>query len=186
MPFLSEADRLSLLRLARRAVIQAVSSGDLPDVPNDGIFARRCGVFVTLRSGRRLRGCIGVVDVDQPLGESIVRCSASAALQDPRFAPLRPDDLPGLQVEISLLSPSTPIDPGKIEIGLHGLLVARGTHRGLLLPQVAVEHRLTREEFLNETCRKASLPQEAWRDPETQVFVFTCEAFREADIPAHA
>jgi AmmeMemoRadiSam system protein A len=176
MPSLSEADRQNLLRLARHAVEQAVSRTQLPEnIPHDGVFAERCGVFITLRSGRRLRGCIGVIDADQPLGDSVVRCAASAALQDPRFAPVCLEDLGGLQIEISLLSPPAAIDPTEIEVGRHGLLVARGTRRGLLLPQVAAEHGLTREQFLEEACRKALLPREAWRDAETQVFGFTCE-----------
>jgi AmmeMemoRadiSam system protein A len=183
MPFLSEVDRPQLLRLARQAVLESVTRDKLPDqIPRDVVFAQRCGVFVTLRSEGRLRGCIGVVDVDEPLGESIVRCAASAALQDPRFASLRPDDLAGLQIEISLLSPPARMDPAEIEIGRHGLLVSQGTHRGLLLPQVAVEHGLTREQFLEEACRKALLPRGAWRESETQVLGFTCDVFSDAGI----
>ena len=185
MPFLSEADRQNLLRLARQAVVEAVSRDRLPDkIPNDGVFAERSGVFVTLRSARRLHGCIGVIDADEPLGESIVRCAASAALQDPRFAPVRPQDLPGLQIEISLLSPPAAIAPAEIEIGRHGLLVSRDTHRGLLLPQVAVEHGLTREQFLEEVCRKAQLPREAWQDSETQLFGFTCDVLTDGGVSA--
>lgn len=183
MPSLSEADRQNLLRLARQAVVEAVSRARLPDsIPNDGVFAQRCGVFVTLRSGHRLRGCIGVIEADEPLGQSIVRCAAGAALQDPRFAPLRPEDLCGLQIEISLLAPPAPIDPAEIEIGRHGLLVSQGTHRGLLLPQVAVEHGLTREQFLEEACRKALLSREAWRDSETQMLGFTCEVLTDDGV----
>jgi AmmeMemoRadiSam system protein A len=178
MPSLSEADCLQLLRLARQVIVEAVSHGHLPDkIPHDGIFAERSGVFVTLRCGSRLRGCIGAIDIDEPLGESIVRCAAGAALQDPRFAPLRLEDLDGLHIEISLLSPPTAIDPAEIEIGRHGLLVSCGTQRGLLLPQVAAEHNFTREQFLDEVCRKALLPREAWRSPDTQMLAFTCQVF---------
>jgi uncharacterized protein (TIGR00296 family) len=92
------------------------------------------------------------------------------------------EDLGGLQIEISLLSPPAAIDPTEIEVGRHGLLVARGAHRGLLLPQVAAEHGLTREQFLDEACRKALLPREAWRDTETQVFAFTCEVLSEDGV----
>ena len=183
MPSLSEADRRQLLRLARQSVVEAVSHGELPgQVPHDGVFGQRRDVFVTLRSEGRLRGCIGVVDVEEPLGESLVRCAATAALQDPRFAPLRPDDLAGLEIEISLLSPPIGMEPSDIEIGRHGLLISRNTHRGLLLPQVAVEHRLTREQFLDEACRKAFLPRGAWREPDTQVLGFTCEVVSDAGI----
>ncbi len=187
MPSLSEADRRTLLRLARRVVVEVVSLGHLPDeIPTDGIFADRCGVFVTLRAGHRLRGCIGVIEGDDPLGESIARCAASAALHDPRFSPIHAQDLAKLQIEISLLSPLVAVDPTQIEIGRHGLLVSRGAQRGLLLPQVATEHRLSREQFLDETCRKAQLPREAWRDAETQVCAFTCEVFSDDDDGATA
>jgi AmmeMemoRadiSam system protein A len=178
MPSLSEADHRALLRLARKAVTEAVSCGHfLEQIPHDGVFAEPCGVFVTLRVRRRLRGCIGVIEGDEPLGEGIVRCASSAALQDPRFPAMRLDELEELQIEISLLSPPAVIRPEEIEIGRHGLLVCRGVQRGLLLPQVATEHHLTREQFLEETCRKAQLPREAWREPETQVLGFTCEVF---------
>jgi AmmeMemoRadiSam system protein A len=178
MPSLSEADRGALLQLARNAVVEAVSHGRLPEqIPQHGVFAERCGAFVTLHVQRRLRGCIGVIEADQPLGDSIVRCAASSALQDPRFPPMRQDDLAELQIEISLLSPPAPIRLEEVEIGHHGLLVARGAQRGLLLPQVAVEHHLTREQFFEETCRKAQLPREVWRDPGTQLFAFRCEVF---------
>jgi AmmeMemoRadiSam system protein A len=178
MPSLSEADHHALLRLARKAVIEAVSSGHLLEqIPQDGVFAERRGVFVTLHVRRRLRGCIGVIEGEETLGESIVRCATSAALQDSRFPPVRPDELEELQIEISLLSPPAAIRPEEIEIGRHGLLVCREAQRGLLLPQVATEHHLTREQFLEETCRKAQLPRDVWREPETQVLGFTCEVF---------
>jgi AmmeMemoRadiSam system protein A len=178
MPSLSEDDLQSLLRLAREAVIQAVSFDRLPaQIPNCGAFAEKRGVFVTLHVRERLRGCIGVVDPDQPLGESIVRCAATAALQDPRFSPTRVDELADLQIEISLLSPPFRIRPEEIEIGRHGLLVVRGHQRGVLLPQVATEHHFTPEQFLIETCRKAQLPPDAWREPDAQIFGFVCEVF---------
>jgi AmmeMemoRadiSam system protein A len=180
MPSLSEADRRALLRLARNAVVEAVSQGHLPgQISQDGVFAERRGAFVTLHVRRRLRGCIGVIEADESLGESIVRCAAGAALQDPRFPPMRPEDLAELQIEISLLSALAAIRPEEVEIGRHGLLVSRGPQRGLLLPQVALEHHLTREQFFEETCRKAQLPLDVWREPATQLFGFTCEVFSE-------
>lgn len=178
MPSLSEDERQSLLRLARAAVTQAVSFDALPaQIPTLGVFAEKRGVFVTLRVRERLRGCIGVVEPDQSLGESIVRCAATAALQDPRFSHTRADELLDLQIEISLLCPPFPIRPEEIEIGRHGLLVVRGHQRGLLLPQVATQQRFTPEQFLIETCRKAQLPPDAWREPDAQIFGFTCEVF---------
>jgi AmmeMemoRadiSam system protein A len=185
MPSLSEADRQGLLRLARQVVVEVVSLGRLPgEVPSDGVFAERRGVFVTLRRQHRLQGCIGVIEADEPLGQALVRCATSAALEDPRFAPLRPEELGEIEIEISLLSPPALINPAHIEIGRHGLLVSRGALRGLLLPQVAVEHNLTREEFLDEVCRKAQLPRQSWRDPQTQLLGFTCEVFTDGGIVA--
>jgi uncharacterized protein (TIGR00296 family) len=104
-------------------------------------------------------------------------------LEDPRFAPLKDSQLEELSVEISLLSLLAPILPEAIEIGRHGLLVVNHAQRGLLLPKVATEHRFTREQFLEETCRKAGLPREAWKHAETRILGFTCEVFSD-DLPA--
>jgi uncharacterized protein len=181
MPFLSEAERRTALQLARTAVVEAVAHRKLPDAVGLGGFLRELrAVFVTLRVCNRLQGCIGVIEANEPLGEAIIRCAAGAALEDPRFAPMRPEQLDELRVEISLLSPLEPIAPESIEIGRHGLLVRLHAQRGLLLPQVAIEHRLTREQFLEETCRKAGLSREAWRDPQALLFGFTCEVFSES------
>ncbi len=187
MPSLSEADRRAALQLARTAVVQAVSYGKLPeDLLREGIFAERRGVFVTLLVSKRLQGCIGVIEAKEPLGEAIVRCASSAALEDPRFAPMRPEQLGELSIEISLLSVLEPIAPESIEIGRHGLLLQLHAQRGLLLPQVAIEHQLTREQFLEETCRKAGLRREAWRDPEARLFGFTCEVFSDSTLRGSA
>ncbi len=180
MPYLSESDRQSLLQFAREAVVKAVSLRELPKtIPHEGIFDERRGVFVTLHVGGTLRGCIGVAHGDEPLGEALVRCAASAATHDTRFLPVRVEELGDLQIEISLLSALIPIRPDEIEIGRHGLVISQGERRGLLLPQVATEHGLTREEFLDETCRKAGLPREAWRSMGTRIEGFTCEILSE-------
>jgi AmmeMemoRadiSam system protein A len=180
---LSEADRFSLLRFARQVVIDSVTHARLPEIiPTGGVFANRCGVFVTLHSlADRLRGCIGIIEPVDPLGDAIAHCAAGAALHDPRFSPMQPRDLRDFRIEISLLSVPAPIDPTQIEIGRHGLLISRGTRHGLLLPQVATEHHLTTEAFLAETCRKALLPREAWRESGTTVMAFTCEVFSEKE-----
>lgn len=180
MLFPSEEDRRSLLQWARRAIAEAVSQSQLPsDIPQHGIFGEQRGVFVTLHVRGRLRGCIGVIESEQPLGENIVKCATGAALRDPRFSPLREEELYELEIEISLLSPPAPIRPEEIEIGRHGLLIVYEAQRGLLLPQVATEHRLNREQFLEETCRKAGLPHHAWSQAEVGIFGFTCEVFSE-------
>jgi AmmeMemoRadiSam system protein A len=180
MPSLSEADRQSLLELARRAIAEAVSlQKPAGGIPHSGVFAEKRGVFVTLHARGRLRGCIGVIEASEPLGVSIARCAASAAFEDPRFSPVSAEELRELQIELSLLSPPEPILARNIEIGKHGLLISQAAKRGLLLPQVAVQHKLSREQFLEETCLKAGLAAHAWQEPETQILGFTCEVFSE-------
>ena len=183
MRCLSEAEQRTLLELSCKAIREAVLYHKLPDVtPREGALSERCGVFVTLHVRGRLQGCIGVTEPNESLGEAVVRCAVSAALEDPRFAPMKEPQLKEMSIEISLLSPLEPILPEAIEIGRHGLLVVNRAQRGLLLPKVATEHGLAREQFLEETCRKAGLPREAWKDPETRIFGFTCEVF--SDAPA--
>ena len=180
---LSEADRRDLLKLARKVISEAVLHRNLPDVmPRERVFSERRGVFVTLHVRGRLQGCIGVTEPSESLGEAVVRCAVSAALEDPRFSPMKEPQLEEMSIEISLLSPLEPILPEAIEIGRHGLLVVNHSNRGLLLPKVATEHGLTREQFLEETCRKAGLPRNAWKDSGTHIFGFTCEVF--SDAPA--
>lgn len=176
MQCLCDEERKAIVELARQAVVEAVCHARLVHlIPKEGVFARRCGVFVTLHLRGRLRGCIGVIEAREPLGESLVRCAVGAALEDPRFPPVRPEEALEVMIEVSLLSGLQPIKLEEIEIGKHGLLLERGSRRGLLLPQVATEHGLGREEFLQETCVKAGLPRDAWEDPATTVSGFTCE-----------
>jgi AmmeMemoRadiSam system protein A len=180
---LSEADRKSILDLARQAVIEVVCHGRrLQQIPQTELFHTQRGVFVTLHVDGKLKGCIGVVHAKDSLGESLARCAAGAATNDPRFQPVQPGDLTSLRIEVSILSPLEPIQPEQIKIGKHGLLVERGICHGLLLPQVAVEHRLGREQFLRETCHKAGLPHDAWKAPETVIYGFTCEVIEEKDM----
>jgi AmmeMemoRadiSam system protein A len=182
MRSLSDSDRNSLLRLARLAITEVVLHGRiLADIPAAGIFSEQRGVFVSLHVGKRLRGCVGVIEPEHSLGDSIVRCAIGAAMRDPRFPALRAEELSHLQVEISILSKPHPLRPEEIQIGTHGLLILLGRHRGLLLPQVAVTHQLSIEQFLAETCRKAELPPDAWHDREAHLFAFTCEVFSSAE-----
>jgi AmmeMemoRadiSam system protein A len=176
MPSLSEDDRTQILELARQSLRQAVCAHRLPTlIPTEGIFGTARGVFVSLHIAGKLRGCIGMVEPEEPLGRCIAHCAASAALQDPRFAPMREEEVEFTEIEVSILSPLRKISPEEIEIGKHGLLIEHGVHRGLLLPQVATEHGLDRENFLDETCRKAGLPRGTWKKKETVILGFTCE-----------
>jgi AmmeMemoRadiSam system protein A len=180
MHCLSETDRKSILELARRAMTAAVCRKlQLEEIPKTEVFEPRRGVFVTLRVAGKLRGCMGVIQITERLGESIAKCAARAALDDPRFSPIQPEELPSVKIEISLLGPLERIQPEGIEIGKHGLLVEQGIRRGLLLPQVAVEHHLGRDEFLAETCHKAGLTLDAWKAPDTLLYGFTCELVEE-------
>ena len=180
----SAEDRRALLALARAAIARVLTDSPLRlSEPDPACFSLRRGVFVTLEVHGKLHGCIGVIEPRDLLRESVAHCAQSAALHDPRFPPLGAAELPALQIEISVLSPLSPINPNDVEIGKHGLVVATEDRRGLLLPQVAAEHHLSREEFLEETCRKAGLPRDAWRDPLTKVFAFTCEIFQEESNP---
>ena len=179
------AERRRLLEVARRSIISAVAAGHVPDLytlPTKAV--RRCGVFVTLRMVQRLRGCIGQPDSPHPLEQTVARCAALAALHDPRFSALRPEEILAIEIEISVLSASAPALPDEIEVGRHGLAVTSGAYRGLLLPQVAQEVGWDRERFLAETCRKAGLDPDAWKNPETRIEAFTAEVFAESEFRA--
>jgi len=181
---LSEEDRKAIRAAAREGVVYAVQHGRSgPAISNQGIFAQPCGLFVTLHVSGKLRGCIGMIEARDTLGENLARCAADAALHDPRFSPLRAQELQHLEIEISLLTPLYPLRPEEVEIGKHGLLIERGMRRGLLLPQVATEHHLNCEEFLAETCHKAGLPRDAWKEPDTRLYGFECEIL--AEMNAH-
>jgi AmmeMemoRadiSam system protein A len=183
MQSLSEDERKDILRVAREAVVEGVVHSQLLQTfPLAEVFQRRCGVFVSLHIEGELRGCIGMVNPEERLGPSIVRAAAGAALEDPRFRRMDESELDKVDIEVSLLSEMQPTEPEGIEIGRDGLLVERGLRRGLLLPQVAVEHHLDRERFLEETCYKAGLPGDAWKDPRTKIFRFSCEVVSESKV----
>jgi AmmeMemoRadiSam system protein A len=184
----SAQDRQAMLALARATIAASLAPEVLPRTaePRPACFDLRSGVFVTIEVAGQLRGCIGVIEPRDTLHDNIVHCARSAAFQDSRFPSLRADELARLEVEISILSELFPIAAEEIEIGRHGLLVTTATQRGLLLPQVAIEHGLSREQFLEETCHKAGLPRSAWREPHTKIYAFTCEVFREGPAKARA
>lgn len=163
-PQLSADDRATLLTLARNAVAAAAAGRRLPEPAAEGVLGLRAGAFVSLHRGADLRGCIGHIGDDLPLARVICNCAAAAAVEDPRFAPVTPDEVPELHVEISVLAGIEPVtDVERIEVGRHGLIVEQQWHKGLLLPQVATEHHWDRQTFLAQTCRKAGLPADAWQ-----------------------
>jgi AmmeMemoRadiSam system protein A len=186
-PFLlSSADRRALLLRARDAVARVVAGDGAPtdEAPASPALARPGAVFVTLHVDGELRGCIGTSEPRAPLWRAVSEMARAAATRDPRFSPIAARDLGALSVEISVLSPERRLgDPSEIEIGRHGLDVRRRLSHGLLLPQVAVEHGFDRERFLAETCRKAGLPADAWKDPATEVRTFEADVFAEGASP---
>lgn len=182
MSRLSNEDRRALIEIARRAIVSAVAGERPPELPSiTGALTDCLGAFVTLHRRTRLRGCVGQIESLVSLAETVQRVAINSALQDSRFRPVSSDEVSDLVIEISVLSPLEPIQPEQIVAGLHGLLMTRSPYRGLLLPQVAAEHGWTAERFLEETCAKAGLPRDGWRDPDTRIFSFTAEVFSEAD-----
>ena len=173
----NEAEEKQLLALARQALEARVAGLHPPDVACTGPLALRCGAFVSIHSGEDLRGCLGRLAVDSPLGMTIVHLGGAVADSDPRFPPVSPGELPALQMEISLLTPECEVGSiEEIEIGRHGLIIEQGGARGLLLPQVAVEHGWDRETFLDQACLKAGLQRDAWRRG-ARILVFEARVF---------
>jgi AmmeMemoRadiSam system protein A len=184
MPPLSDQDRRALVALAREAIEQAVLHSRIVSPLNfAGVPAEPAAAFVTLLVGGHLRGCVGRTERDLPLAETVAQCAIGAALHDARFQSVGSDEIAELEIEISVLSELSRVAAAaEIEIGRHGLLVVSGKRRGLLLPQVAAERQWRAERFLAETCRKAGLGPESWRNVETQIFAFTVERFSESDF----
>jgi len=181
-PELSDADRRALLAAARGAIETRLCGRPAPAAAATPAVRERRGAFVTLECHGELRGCIGRVEATQPLGELVPAMALAAALEDPRFEPVRAADVAALRVEISVLTapvPLAPADPAAIVIGRDGLIVRRGARQGLLLPQVAREWSWNPQAFLEATCRKAGLGPTAWRDAKTEVLTFQAEVFGE-------
>ena len=176
MTALGVAERAALLGLARAAVRARLGAGLAPAPPGAGPLAEPRGAFVTLRSRGELRGCIGTFAPRGSLAETVVRMAVAAATEDPRFPPLRPEELDGLDVHVTVLEPRRPLrDVSELAVGRDGVVVRLGWHRGALLPRVAVEEGWDAETLLRRTCLKAGLPPDAWRDPEATVELFAAE-----------
>jgi AmmeMemoRadiSam system protein A len=177
---LSATDRAALLGIARGAVLAHLGLARPPALPEAGALAEPRGAFVTLHVGGDLRGCIGTFRPAGSLAATVARMAVAAASDDPRFPPIGAGDVAALQVAVSALSAPHPIaDPRAVEIGRQGLVVARGYHRGTLLPKVAVEQGWGPEEFLKHTCLKAGLPPRAWEEPDVSIQAFEAEEFGE-------
>ncbi|MBO8144559.1 MAG: AmmeMemoRadiSam system protein A [Thermodesulfobacterium sp.] len=180
---LTKEEKTYSLKLARKT-LQNYFSGKtekiVPPKEYKNLWEKR-GVFVTLLKEDNLRGCIGVLEPLYPLYEGIQKMALSSAFEDPRFTPLTPKELPLIEIEISVLSPLKPGTVEEVEVGKHGVYLVKGYHRGVLLPQVPVEYGWDKKTFLEHVCLKAGLPPECYKDPNTKIYLFTAEVFKESE-----
>lgn len=182
-PEIDREARKFLLALARNTIRSRFDALPLPSQePEAEVLREQRGAFVTLKIDRRLRGCIGHVVGVVPLWRAVRDNAVAAAFEDPRFDPLRADELPLTHIEISALTPLRVVAADEVTVGRDGILIERGPARGLLLPQVAVEYGWDRETFLDHTCRKAGLEPGCWRHPDTIISTFSAEVFGEDDF----
>jgi AmmeMemoRadiSam system protein A len=177
-PEFSQEERSLLLRLAHDSILAGLEHKELSLEPPTAHLAEPRGVFASLYLRGQLRGCVGYVLPVSPLYRAIAETAQAAAFNDTRFQPVTPEEASCLEVELSILSPPQPISPEAVEVGRHGLLISMYGQRGLLLPQVPVEHDWDRITFLEQTCRKAGLPLDGWQKGAT-IEVFTAEVFGE-------
>lgn len=179
---MNEAQQHALLKVARDTVEAVITGRQKPKVEaDDPELNAPCGCFVTLKNHDQLRGCIGQFTSDKPLIELIVEMAESSATRDPRFLnyPITVDELQDLEIEISVLSPLKQTDdPLSLRLGVDGIYIKRGPFSGCFLPQVATETGWDKEQFLSYCCsHKAGLSGDAWKEPETEVYLFTAEVF---------
>jgi AmmeMemoRadiSam system protein A len=173
-----------MLKLARNTVEMYVKERKTPSIEHvSQELKEKRGAFVTLHKKGNLRGCIGYTEPYFPLGETIVKTAVSASTKDNRFTPVKEEELKDIDIEISVLSPVRKVvNTEEIKVGIHGLVVSKGYYSGLLLPQVATNYNWDREEFLAQTCWKAGLPPDAWKDKDCEIYLFSAEVFGEKDL----
>lgn len=175
-PEYNGAERRLLCQLAHEAIVSTLEQRELqPFTPSEHLSEFR-GVFTTLYLERRLRGCVGYPTAFLPLHRAVIETATAAAFEDPRFPPVTMIEVRHLRVSLSVLSSLKPVLAEEVEVGRHGLLISQGPRRGLLLPQVPVEHAWDRITFLEQTCRKAGLAPDSWRSGAT-IEGFTAEIF---------
>lgn len=182
---LNVQQRKKLISLARNSIEHYLRTRkELEVKEDDPALTRQGGAFVTLRKDGELRGCIGHIVAEGPLYLTIKDMAVEAAVGDPRFPPVQINELSGLEIEISVLSPLKKVaSADEIKLGQHGVLVKQGYHSGVFLPQVATETSWSKEEFLSNLCaHKAGLPPQAWKDKLTELYVFTAEVFSEREL----
>lgn len=176
----SPDERALLLRLAHDSILSALELREIPLDPPTPHLAENRGAFTSLYLAGDLRGCVGYVLPVSSVYRAVAETARAAAFEDSRFTPVTLEEAPHLQIELSILSPPQPISADAVEIGRHGLLISMAGHRGLLLPQVPIEHHWDRVTFLEQTCRKAGLSRDAWQSG-AQIEAFTAEVFGEKE-----
>ncbi len=172
-----ETDRKKLLLLARTAVSAAANGLKPPTLPEDEIFKKEGGAFVTLKLNGKLKGCIGHFIGTGNIGSTIIDMAKAAAIEDHRFTPVTSDEVEDIEIQISLLSPMKLTDPDDVLPGVHGVYVKHGFRTGTLLPQVAEEEGWDRVTLLNHTCMKAGLPPDSWNRNDVEIYTYTAEVF---------
>jgi uncharacterized protein len=175
----SQEERALLLRLAHDSILATLEHRELSLDPPTPHLAEPRGAFTSLYFREALRGCVGYVLPVSSVYRAVAETARAAAFEDTRFSPVTKDEAPDLEIELSILSPPKPTPADAVEIGCHGLLISMAGRRGLLLPQVPVEHHWDRVTFLEQTCRKAGLPLDAWQRGAT-IEAFTAEVFGDA------
>jgi len=176
LPEFSLEHRQTLLRIAHESILAAFVNLSLPQAPPFPCLAEPRGVFTTLYMHGSLRGCVGYAVPVAPLYLAVAETARAAAFEDSRFCPVTKQEAMNLGISLSVLSPLVTIRPEEVEVGRHGLVISDGAHRGLLLPQVPVECGWNRQTFLEQTCRKATLPSDAWQKGAS-LEAFTAEVF---------
>ncbi|MFH2068637.1 MAG: AmmeMemoRadiSam system protein A [Candidatus Omnitrophota bacterium] len=179
---LNNEERDFLLKLARNAIKVYLETGQTEIIPaTDPLLKEGRGAFVTLHKGAELRGCIGFLESGKPLYETVCEMAVEAAVNDPRFPPVSLLELAGLRIEISVLTrPVKVFGPEAIVMKRDGVIVRRGNCQGVFLPQVAEETGWDKEKFLSVLCvHKAGLPDDAWKEKDTELYTFQVEVFSE-------
>jgi len=173
------AEKKRLHQIARQSIEARLRGDNPPKLGNlTATLKEPRGAFVTLKKHGELRGCIGHIVGTKPLAETVAEMAEAAAFLDRRFSPVTAAEFPELEIEISALTPLERIsDVGVIQVGTHGIVLRQGGHSGLLLPQVATEYGWDRTTFLEQTCRKAGLPRDAWKDSNSEIYIFSAEVF---------
>jgi AmmeMemoRadiSam system protein A len=181
---LNTREKQILLAIARQAIIHGLQTGQEYIEPREEkALNQRNGCFVSIKQNGQLRGCIGNFQSELPLFKEVAQMAQASASKDPRFYPLKEDDLDNFTLEISVLSPLRKIETiDEIEVGKHGIYIEKSFYRGVLLPQVATEHHWDRQTFLKQTCIKAGLPTNAWEADDADIYVFSAQVFGEESI----